>query len=376
MLEAKIIEIRLQKDERFGIDWNVYIEAAGAKRPISFPFTNQGILKFLPGHQRDYYPITTTSVPTAIADPGGQTTSSEIITQTASNFPQAMTQQGVDVLQEAVAGSIFSYGTLDFSQFKIIMQALDKRGDTETLSNPRLTTLNNQPAAINIGDMIYFPQFAWSDLQGRTVAQGFDSIPKKVGILLEATPHINEGNMVTVDLHTEISTGLEFVTLQNFSDTVLPKYTTRQAATQVMVQDGETIFIGGLISEVVVKQDNKLPILGDLLGGIPILGNAFRYESENVQRTEIVFFVTVHILRDGIDSVYRSETEEEYNRSISLRTRKNAPASIGNYKDEASTPVIMQGQLKVVENREEFQVPNVPEKKKKRKPFLDFRKKE
>ncbi len=65
-----------------------------------------------------------------------------------------------------------------------------------------------------------------------------------------------------------------------------------------MVRDGDTIFLGGLIKENVKEYTKKFPVLGDLLGGIPFIGNAFKYKSESKTKTELVFFLTVHLVKD------------------------------------------------------------------------------
>ena len=64
------------------------------------------------------------------------------------------------------------------------------------------------------------------------------------------------------------------------------------------MNDGETIFIGGLISETLEKKENRLPLLGDIFGDIPFVGPLFKYKSDEVKKTEIVIFVTVHIVKD------------------------------------------------------------------------------
>ncbi|GAG09250.1 unnamed protein product, partial [marine sediment metagenome] len=143
------------------------------------------------------------------------------------------------------------------------------------------------------------------------------------------------------------------------TETQALEYDTRSADTQVMVNDGETIFIGGLISETVLKEDHKIPILGDLLGGIPVIGNVFRYEQDNVIKTEVVFFVTVHIVKDGASSIADSKSTDLYEQY---------------YPDK---PILKMG--KVEETKHEVSIATTTEpakaEKKTNKPFLDFRKK-
>ena len=95
--------------------------------------------------------------------------------------------------------------------------------------------------------------------------------------------------------------------------------TTRMAETQVMVNDGETIFIGGLINETVEQKDNKLPLLGDIFGDVPFVGPIVKYKSDYLKKTEIIIFVTVHVVKDrrqlnrlGIEGFSPSEHLIEY----------------------------------------------------------------
>lgn len=280
----------------------------------------------------------------------------------------------------ANAGAIFAYGSLDFSSFTATLSLLDQRGDTEILSAPRITTLDNQKATIKVIDKIMLQKSVETTDTATLVTVEFESEKeaREVGIKLTVIPHVNDNGEITVNLLPEVSTdqGFNVLNVGALQNTIALTFSSREANTIVRVRDGETVFLGGLIRKNVAKTDNKVPILGDLFGGIPVLGNVFRYEADNTTRTEIVFFVTVHLAEDGVDSIYKTSTEEEYNRYISPRTRKNAPPITGNYENMVSTPVIMQGKFDVVENKVEVPVFVQPvQEKKKKKAFLDFRKK-
>jgi type II secretory pathway component GspD/PulD (secretin) len=99
-------------------------------------------------------------------------------------------------------------------------------------------------------------------------------------------------------------------------------FNSREADTQVMVKDGETIFIGGLIYETKSKREHKVPILGDLLGWIPVVGSAVNYEEDMVDKTEVVFFVTVNLINSGIDSIKKSETQNVFRRHYPGKSEK------------------------------------------------------
>ncbi|RKY42969.1 MAG: hypothetical protein DRP85_01185 [Candidatus Makaraimicrobium thalassicum] len=361
MLEAKVVEVTLDKNDQFGIDWNAVVTAAGARRPTTFPFTNSGLLQWLPGTQSKFYP-------------------SNIAGQTNASFPAAYPgANGIDVtVTEPPSDSLFLYGTLDFSAFQAVLRMIDERDDTDILSSPRVTTLNNQPAVIKVITNVYLQKQQKTTDTAAVVTVEFEAEPREVGVILEVTPHVNEKGEITVNLKPQVSSNLTFSELEvsGAQNTVAMTYNSREADTQVMVKDGETIFIGGLITETTTKQDHKFPILGDLFGGIPVIGGIFKYEQDNVDKTEVVFFVTVHLLKDGMDSIRASRTSVQY---IKHYPPASGSATEGNEdKTGPAEPVVIQrGQLKVTQKKVEVQTTpaGTGEKKKTYKPFLDFREK-
>ncbi|MFH1837467.1 MAG: hypothetical protein ABH862_05090 [Candidatus Omnitrophota bacterium] len=351
MLEAKVIEITLDRNDQFGVDWNAIITASGARRPVTFPFNNEGGLPWLPGAQDKFYPTVNRG-------------------QNQADFPlETFTEGagGIDVTAAAVASSIFSFGTLDFSQFQAVLTMLDERDDTEILSSPRITTLNNQPAVIKVVSNIFLQKSQSTADGGAFVTVEFEDDPRQVGVILEVTPHVNDNDEVTVDLHPQVSSNLAFTELSvnNTQNTVAMQYQSREAETQVMVRNNETIFIGGLITETLTKQDHKFPILGDLLGWIPYAGSLFKYEVDNKEKTEVVFFVTVHIVKDWTETMKFPGVQQQYDKHY------------GDAKAKKKEALIKKGKIKKTDKEEEIYVSPVQTEgeKKGRRPVLDFRKK-
>ena len=289
MIEAKIIETVLTDTERLGIDWNLVIAAIGAARPTTLPFANwmtEDVV--IPRALENFYPFvqsgTQTVANVAAGDNFIETTGVADFTQTRgalTHFP----------LAEA---SAFTYGTLDFTQFSAVLEYLKTRSDTDIISSPRITTLNNKEAKMFVGRVHpYITKIDEDEEKGRIK---YEYKEKEIGIRLLVTPHMNANGDIEVKLKPEIKDIIGHQRLTEWFS--LPIFSTREAETQVMVRDGDTIFIGGLIKENVKKYDKKFPILGDLLGDIPFIGNAFKYESESKRKTELVFFLTVHVLKD------------------------------------------------------------------------------
>ncbi len=174
---------------------------------------------------------------------------------------------------------------------------IKSRSNTDVVSNPRIATLNNTEAFINVGQTLNLPKYERNSTTGKMEIIGYDA--KLLGIMLKVTPHVNDNGEIVVDLAPEISDLLRYDTLDRASGIVAPVFSARQAKTQVMIKDGDTIFIGGLIKENDVDTKKKLPFLGDLLGDVPYIGLFFSKKETVKQKTELIFFITVNIMATG-----------------------------------------------------------------------------
>ena len=290
LIEARIIETVLGDDEKIGIDWNVKFEASGAKRPITFPFDYFAVdNKYLD----KYTPLVLSAPPSTTSEVGA-----EQVTTTAAAFPGgANGNKGfpfVDYAQEIFKNS-FSFGTLDFSQFSAVLELLKQRDQTNVISNPRIATLNNSEANILVGQTLNMPKYERNSMTGKIEITGYEA--KDLGIKLKVTPHINDKEEIVVDIIPEISDLLKYDTIDAVNGIVAPVFSSRQANTKVMIKDGDTIFIGGLIKERIIDTRNKLPFLGDLLGDVPGIGLLFTKKDKMKQKIELIFFVTVKIMK-------------------------------------------------------------------------------
>ncbi|MFH0839949.1 MAG: secretin N-terminal domain-containing protein [Candidatus Omnitrophota bacterium] len=300
LIEAKIIETTLIDTENLGIDWTVKLSAYGAKRPITFPFTVSGTLSYL-GIPKDmwntFMPRVEGDTTYDIQDATGGAPAT-ITATTESPFPIELGEfrQWSDSPFPVTGADQFTFGTLDFSQFSLVLEYLKSRRDTNVLSNPRIATLNNQEATILVGTILAIPKFERNPDTGTMEVTGYTE--KDLGIKLNVIPHINASGDIVVDLRPEISALLGFDTLDAARGLVAPRYSTREATTQIMVRDGETIMIGGLINENTVNLKKKVPWLGD----IPVLGRAlFTKTEESIQKTELIIFMTVHLINNDAE---------------------------------------------------------------------------
>lgn len=247
LIEAKIVETTLSNTENLGIDWVTAATVAGSKRAMTWPFTSHSENKYM--EDDDF--------------PGAEDTN-------------------------------FSYGTLDLSQLQAVFQLLKTRTDTNILSNPRLVTLDNQPARIVVGSQYPIPQYTYNEEQARLQVNGWEY--KDIGIIFEVTPHVNNAGFVTLDLIPKVTAILDYVTVENTS---LPRLSTEEVKTRVMIKDGESLVIAGLIKDQVTEVKKKTPILGD----IPLLGLLFQKKNNTTTKTDLLIFLTPHIITPNTDPV-------------------------------------------------------------------------
>lgn len=267
-IEAKIIETTLDKDDKLGINWTMQIAATGAARPLTFPFSkHSGGGTWFPNG--DTSASAGDNIGAFPANPG-------------AGFPLALPKN-------------FTLGTLDFTALQAVLQMLKTKTDSKIISNPRITTLDNQEAKIVVATTFSIPTYERNSSTGNIEVTGYEE--KELGITLSVTPHINPENYIIVKLEPEVTT---FITWDTFTSggsgsIQAPRFSTRRASTQVMVKDGETIVIGGLIKEEVIDTIVKVPILGD----IPILSLLFKRKEKAIDTTDLLFFITVNIVKPG-----------------------------------------------------------------------------
>ncbi len=193
-------------------------------------------------------------------------------------------------------------GTLRFGIFnehvniEAILKAQQESIEAKLLANPRVLVLDNETASIDIVHEIPYQQLT----QGVGV-EAFGTIEfKEVGVRLKVTPHLTRDGMMRIKLVPEFSVQAENV---NVGSTAagsqvfpVPSIDKRTADTTLLVKNGQTVVMGGLRKKDVLKQINKIPLLGD----IPCLGWLFRFTGESTALSEIVVFVTPHIVEQPL----------------------------------------------------------------------------
>jgi general secretion pathway protein D len=196
-----------------------------------------------------------------------------------------------------------------------IMNALASDTNTNVLSTPTLVTLDNEEAEIVIGRNVPFLTGSFTSTgAGDSATNPFQTIQRQdVGLTLKIKPQINEGSALRLDIEQEVSSIAPSVA--GASDIVTKK---RAIKTNVMVDDGQIVVLGGLIEETVGEDEQKVPLLGD----IPLLGNLFKSRATDVTKTNLMVFIHPVILRDS--SVASHYTNNKYNYIRALQMNEDA----------------------------------------------------
>ena len=262
LIEAKFLEVDVTDTKEFGLTW---------KFNADFPIQDSSAGSFSHGIAKD----------------------------SGSSFTNAArVSEGLNLTYK---------GVLTTPQFQTVLHALEESKKIKTLSSPRITTLNNQMATIKVVDeWIYPTRYEYEIVQFDLNGDGdfndagettFKNVPKDfmrrdVGILLKVIPSVGaDKKTICLSLIPEVSEA----TADGFSysgDVTLPKFTSRNLSTTVVVSSGDTVVLGGLIKESRTKTVTKVPFLGD----IPVVGTFFRKNGDVIERKNLLIFVTAKLM--------------------------------------------------------------------------------
>ncbi len=191
--------------------------------------------------------------------------------------------------------------TITGEDFSFLLKALAGDSRLEVLSRPTLMVENNEEANITIGDRVPIVQGSTFTDAGNTSTQ---VQYEDVGIIMDVTPHINPDGFVNLEIHPEISQ-VSDSSVQLTEGLAAPIISERSAETVVTVKDGETVVIGGLITNTERESESKVPLVGD----VPGLGLLFRSTSNSNRKTELLIVLTVNVLR-SIEDVRTLSAEQ------------------------------------------------------------------
>lgn len=265
LVEARIMEVNTDRLKDLGVDWGTGTTGASTETPGNIASSkHDGI---------------STSTIAAHAVSGLITPS--VFASKSSGLTAANT--GLKLIYKKLTGS----------QFEVVLHALEEDARTNTLSAPRLLALNNQEASILIGTKYpILTSDVSSQSAGQTVSVSLEYY-QDIGIQLNVVPQVGANNYINMVVHPAVSTTT--ATGTSISTGSYPIIDIREAETRVLMKDGETVVIGGLLKDVKGKQITGIPILSK----IPLLGKLFSRETLDTQKIELIIFITAHIIREG-----------------------------------------------------------------------------
>ncbi len=269
LVEAIIVEVRIDKSAQLGVNWAVY-NGDGDNSSVPGALFNQAIGG-----------LDIINLARAIEDPATLTT----------------VPNGTTIGVGRLGGS----GT----NFAALIRALRGDSDTNIIATPSIVTMDNQEAQIKIAQEVPFVTGQFTSTGGNTDGNvnPFQTIQREeVGTILKITPQINEGNAVLLKISQESSSIA--TTAVSAVDLITNK---RTIDTNVLIEDGGTIVLGGLIQDEDTRSEQRVPYLSR----IPLLGELFRVRSGQRTKTNLMVFIKPRILRDGVDTAI--ETGAKYN---------------------------------------------------------------
>ena len=198
--------------------------------------------------------------------------------------------------------SNMTIATLNPLQFGMAWRIMQARGQSKVLSSPHITTLDNHQATTSIQTTVYIEGNVSTQNSNQQYQQGNNPTSnsfmnlnantvteKSIGIELSVTPRINDGSKITLLVDASVEALLSAAEIK----TDKPRSTQRTVQTQVTVNDGDTVVIGGLITENAIENKKFVPILS----GIPLLGKMFQSTSIEKEQRELFIFITPNIIR-------------------------------------------------------------------------------
>lgn len=286
LIETMIAEIGLNGDLEFGVEWAL---ANGNLGRLLKSSSNSGSGTGGTGG------ATTTSGASVGAD-GSLTIDDNALLNSA--------KRAVNVGGQGLFGFI-----TDRQQFLVLLKALASRSQVKSLATPHVIAADNREAHILIGEEV---PILTSTATNIGVSNPFISNNvqyRDTGKILTIIPQVNSAGLVNMEIRQEVSA----VGSRVFGNTNSPSFTSREAETTVVVQNGESVLIGGIIDDQLQRTRTGVPFLMD----IPVLGRLFRTESDRLSRTELIILITPHVIRDRQEA--RAITGEFESRIRSLK---------------------------------------------------------
>ncbi len=274
MIEARLVEVTANPKQAYGINWGGVLGGPSNPQTISYGAGGGAATPATPGAN------------------GTATTN--------FNFGNPGNKNFLGSFGSLLAGQ---FAILSVPQMSVTIQALNEDADAEFLANPRVVTADNQKATIEISRAQPVAKLQFNTQTASSEFSGFED--KKFGNKLEVLPSVNKDNFITLNVKPEISNkvGDQVFTSPGGGSVASPIIDTRTLNSNVLIKSGDTLAIGGLMQDEVIKSRTKVPVMGD----VPVLGYLFQSRSNARVKRNLLVFVTPTI----IDQKYGTGLEDQ-----------------------------------------------------------------
>jgi general secretion pathway protein D len=246
-------------------------------------------------------------------------------TVAGTNLPLTSSVGSSILSYPSTVGSGISLGYFRGGDLRALVRAFASDGDTNILSTPSLVTLDNEEASIHVGQNVPFVTGQYTSGDSNGGENPFQTIERHdVGVKLNVTPHINEGDTIKLKIEQEVSS---VDTKSDVDGLVTNK---RIIQTTILVDNEEVIVLGGLMEDSLSENQSKVPLLGD----IPLLGSLFQSRRTAFEKKNLMVFLRPEIIRDRADNarltgkIYtqiRQLQQSAKNRGIFLMPKEKSP---------------------------------------------------
>lgn len=281
IIEAKLIEVNHDKIKDLGFNWGT-----GTEGPTDL-ITARSLV--------DVYGTPTVNPVTGVLE-------AALVYKQVRTLPTVnLTSVGNRVLgaqlNPAAGVSELLFQKLTGTQFEAVLKALEDKSFANTLSAPHIMTLNNQEASILIGSKFPLIKGTVSTETGAITGQSLDRY-QDIGIQLNVAPQISGKDYINLIVHPAVSTYSQTIKAISSTGVTMAEYpiiVVREAETQILIKDGGTVVIGGLMKDVKSNSRKGIPFLMD----IPYLGAFFRKDYTTTTKVDLLVFLTAHIVKEG-----------------------------------------------------------------------------
>ncbi|MCM8812011.1 MAG: secretin and TonB N-terminal domain-containing protein [Candidatus Omnitrophica bacterium] len=262
----------------------------------------------------------------SVANQAGSKQSGASLTEFAggllqSSFTPSAFQPSTTGLTAAAAGAQFFFQKMRGTQFAALLELLEEDVRTNTLSSPNVVTLSGQEARILVGEK--YPILK-TEVAGTTTTTTTTTLDyyQNIGIELYVVPSVAGDDHISMLIHPVVSARVGTVGTNAY-----PIINTRETETQVVVEKGDTIVIGGLLKDAKIKSRIGLPFLGKL----PVFGPLFARSTEDVAKIDLLIFMTARVLEPGMISPEEMQKlEEQYQKFLSEQIKKNGQEALAS----------------------------------------------